>query len=330
MLRPSVPALALLVLVACRGSDPQPLEFIQGDDFSGWNAVVAGGGSSDFVGYTRWDGLGNWDIRLLRHLASSPDELEFLGDVRLDLAWNANSPRLFVSDTFAAVCCGTGITLIDLTAPSLTRRTISAGVEPDALAVNGRWLLTGSASTLTLVDLDGTSSPSSFATASPVTGMVSTAGSFLAFTKGGHVHVTPDATAPAFDEVDDMEVRNFQGAFADGTEAIVAGPAATLGRSRVVRLDLSSPGSPVVLRSHEVDGTFADFAWDGGSTSVVAVADERYMYGQGYVVREEGGTFRSFGIPLPPPSWGTGGSITAHADRLFALSNTGFGFYRIR
>ncbi len=323
-------ALALLGLLACHGSDPQPLEFILGDDFYARGSLVAGGGSNELVAYTRSDGSGNTSVRVLRHDAERPDELELVGEVDLGWGWGATVDHLAVSESVAAASGSGGITLIDLASPSLALSTLPMASPPTALALSGRWLLTASGSQLTLVDLDDPASTASNVAASPVTAILSTQGTFLVFTGSGYVHVTPGPTV-TWRAVDDAVIRNFNGAFADGLEAVVAGPSLTLGRSRVVRLDLRSPGSPAVLRSHEVDGAFAGFAWDGGTTSVVAVGggDAFSAVHEGYVVREQGGAFTSFGIPLP--QWfGRGNGIAAHADHLFALSDANFGFYAIR
>lgn len=323
----SLAPLALAGLLACRGSDPQPLEFIVGDHFYASNASLAGGGSSGVVAYTRWDGTGRTTVRVIRHDAAAPDELELLGEVDFG---SASVARLAVSDDTVAVSGDGGVTLIELRDASLGTSLVSLAATPTAVAVEGRWLLAASGDQLTLVDLDGGARVTSPAAPSPFTSVLASQGTFLAFTATGYVHVTPGPTV-AWRSVEDPVIRNFRGAFADGAEAMVAGPSLALGRSRVVRLDLSAPGSPVVLRSHELDGAFADFAWDGGETSLVAVGggDAFQPIHEGYVVREEGGTFASFGIPLPQ-RFGRGDGIAAHADRLFALSDENFGLYAIR
>ncbi len=137
-------------------------------------------------------------------------------------------------------------------------------------------------------------------------------------------------TTPVFTAVDHGVLRNFRGVYPDGAEAIVAGPSTTLGKSRVARLDLTSPAAPVVVRSDEIAAPFGFFAWDGETTSIVAAAGVGATpVHEGYVVHEEGGAFTSAGIPLPQ-HFGTANPIAAHADRLFALSDFGFGMYRIR
>jgi hypothetical protein len=316
-------AFTLFALLACRGSDPQPLVFLTGETFNAGDSIVVGGGSSGFVGYTR-----PGTLRVLRYDPASPDQVALVTD--LDLFPFVGVRLISISGTVVVLGSADHATLVDLTSPSLASKTVPLGMPPEKLAVDGRWLLSAAGSTLTLTDLEQVSAPASAVVPSPVTALVPTQGSFLAFTISGYVHVTPDATAPRFDAVQDPVIRNFGYAFPDGAEAIVAGPAASTGRSRIVRLDLRSPGSPTVLRSHEVNTEFGFFAWDGASTSVFAVPGPyNVAVVEGYVVREENGSFTSFGIPLPE-RFTPGNSIAAHADLLFALSNYNFGIYLIR
>jgi hypothetical protein len=315
--------IALFALVACRGSDPQPLVFLTGEQFNTVSSIVVGGGSSEFVGYTR-PGF----VRLLRYDQGSPGQVALVGDI--DLWATGDVSVMAIAGTVAILGSSTHATLVDLTSPLLASKTVPLSMLPDALALDGRWLLTASGNTLTLTDIEQVSPPASAVVTSAVTALVATQGSFLAFTRSGYVHVTPDATAPTFDAVQNPIIRNFQSAFADGAEALVAGPAVSVGRSRVVRLDLRSPGAPAMIRSYEVNGDFGFFAWDGASTSVVAIAGGwGHTVTEGYVVREENGSFTSFGIPLPERS-DTANPIAAHANLLFAVGQDGFGVYAIR
>lgn len=325
--------LALIAFAACRGSDPQPLEFVWGDDV--WSRAIAGGGSSDVVAYSRYDMYtASLSVRFLRHDAARPDDLRLVGDV--DVAgWELGC--LFVSGTVAVFCAG-GVTAVDLASGSLPTRTLPLSTSPQALAAQGRWLLAAAGNTLTLVDLEQPS-PAAVASAvasASVTAVLATNGLFFAFTTAGYVRVAPDAVAPVFAEVEDASIRNFRAAYPDGVQAIVAGPSAAVGRSRVARLEFVAPPtqgaplSPVLVSEHEVPAPFAAFAWDGGTTSIVAIASGG-TFGEiheGHVVHEGAGSFTSAGIPLPPYS-GSGNPIAAHADRLFAIGSSGIGMYRI-
>jgi hypothetical protein len=325
MLRRTLSMLAVASLCACRGSDPQPLEFISGDAFEASGSILAGGGSSEFICYSRTNGF-TTSLRLVRHRASASEQLEFLGDVEVP---GGSYPgwKLFVGEAYAAVALGSSLMLVDLSSPSLVTSTLPFGA--NVLAIGGRWLLAGSDSNLILVDLSGEAPPSSFAGSSTVTSVMATQGSFLAFTTGGYVHVTPDLVSPIFKAVDHPVLRNFQAAFADGVEAVVAGRGATFGHSLVARIDLRSPDAPVVMRTIELAGEFAEFSWDGTSTSVLGIRNPPYTLSEGYVVREKDGAFSGLGIALPERFYG-GDAFAAHAGHLFDLSNTGFGFYRIR
>ncbi|HET8538479.1 MAG TPA: hypothetical protein VFL83_01275 [Anaeromyxobacter sp.] len=336
------PALLLTALLsACQGSDPQPLVWIDGDTFYPGNiAFVAGGGASEFIAYTRFSNSATAPntIRLLRHRAARPDALELVGDVDLGLGWAAAVSRLFVTGGAAVPCLGSTCWVIDLTSEALPRSTITLPGEPDGLAIHGRWLVSGAGTTVSLLDLQG-GPGATFTARAPVTSVLPVpppplpeppAGpTFLAFTTVGYVRVTADA-APTFAEVDDPTLRSFAAAFPDGAGGLVAGPSPTYGFSRVVRLDLSSPATPVVSHVEELPVHFASFAWDGGATSVVAASPGETFapLRDGYVLRELEGEFTSAGIPLPQ-WWGDGVTVAMHADRLFTMSNSGFDMFRI-
>jgi hypothetical protein len=320
---------ALAALAACQGSDPQPLELVFRDPFVAGVSRVSGGGASDLLAYTRYHGDGTYGVRLLRHDAASPDELQLLGDVEMP------TDRLFVTGGFAVGC--PGCELVDLTNPALPRSTVPVplpqGVLPGALAIDGRWLLAASGTALQLVDLEG-GPGASFTTSTPVAAVIATQGRFLAFEASGYVHVVPDATAPTFSEVQSENLRGVAAAFADGAQAVVAGPSPNLGKSRVMRLDLSTPAAPTVVRSHEVPVEFGYFAWDGATLGIVAAASVagQPMH-QGYAVHEVDGAFTSAGIPLPQQFTlydPTAIPIAAHAGRLFAADYYGFGMYRVK
>jgi hypothetical protein len=325
MIRPIL-LVTMAALLGCPGSDPQPLLFKGGDTFNSGTCSIVGGGSSEFFAYSR-DESGIRSVRYLRHRAEASDDLELVGEIA------GGTLPLLVSDEVAVGLGSDGmITLVDLTISPLSSTVVPVRLysAPDSLAILDRWLLLATERTLTLVDLV-TASQSRVDVGVPVTSVVAAAESFVAFTTSGYVHVTP-AAAPTFAVVSHPVIRSFARAFGAGPEAVVAGPADTVGRSRVVRLDLRSPGSlgPVVMRSHEVDGTFAGFAWDGGATSVVAIEGFYGVVHEGWVVRERDGAFTSSGTPLPARYGDYGPSIAAHSDRLFALGNDGFGFYGLR
>lgn len=339
-MRARLALLPLLALSACEflgqlrdpESDPQPVELVAADAFSNAHlSMIAGGGASPFVAYTRWDSNESKSlVRLARHDAAHPDELEILADVSAgDVA------AVFVQGDVAVLWGHPDITVVDLASPELASRTVatpvfgsgSSGSSP-LVAVSGRWLLVSLGDEIALRDLEAPTFSADFTAGSPVTAALSTQDCFLAFTTTGYVHVTPDPLAPTFTTVTDPILRNFKAAFADGAEAIVAGPSLALGKSRVVRLDLASPSAPAVLRSHEVTVPYSFFAWDGGTTSVLATGSGDDSVLEGYVVHEVGDTFTSAGIPLPMWSGGKN-PLAAHGGRLFALGYGGFGVYRI-
>jgi hypothetical protein len=330
-MRLSLAPLLVAALLACRGSDPQPLQFLGGDDFRVWDIEphLAGGGVSGVFAYTRpWSTDGAL-LRVLRHDPNAPDVLTHLGEVE----FGAGTGEVFASDAIIAVVRVGGVTLVDAADPALPMTDISLASPPKLLAADARWVLAASGSTLTLVDRSAPSTRTTATAPAEVTCLLATQGSFLAFTANGYVHVVP-GDVPAFVATAHAAIRGFRAGFADGAEAMVAGPATTIGRSRVARLDLSNPAAPAVLRSHDVDGEFGSFAWDGGDTSVVGIVTHTDPYWEptvgieeGWVVHEADGAFTSVGTPLP--TWQPLPAMAAHAGYLFALSGAGFGFYRL-
>jgi hypothetical protein len=322
--------LLLAVLPGCRGSDPQPLELISLDPFGDQASLVAGGGASSIVGHTGTSG-GSPILRLERHDRTSPDRLTLLGDVRF--AGGGAITRLVVTDEAAAVNVGGVVKVVDLTVPALPIETLDVLGDASALAVGGSRVLAVAGGDLVLVDRGAPVVTAQFTPAAEPTCLVAAGGVFLAFTADGYVLVDP-SSATTFAEVTDPTLAGVRDASADGASALVAGPASSPGRSRILRLDLSNPAAPAVVRGHEVPGAYVAFAWDGGSTAVIAVhgsgdgADPRAFH-EGWVVREGAGGFADEGVPLT--FWSeTSQPLAAHVDRLFAVEAQGLLFLRIR
>jgi hypothetical protein len=301
------------------------------DRFGDQTSLVAGGGASSTIGHTASSG-GYQVLRLARHDAASPDQTVFLGDVSFNGAGGIT--RLVVNDEAAAANVGGVVTIVDLSVPSLPIEVLPALGNPADLVVAGRWVLAAAGNDLVLVNRDAPLATTGYTAAGTPTALIATQGVFLAFTTAGYVVVDPAGAAPSFSEVSDAALANLRDAYAGGAGAMVAGPAASFGRSRVLRLDLATPAAPAIVRSHEVPGSYVTFAWDGGSTSVVAIhgdgdgPDPRSFH-EGYVVREETDGFADFGVPLT--FWSQSSQpLAAHANHLFAVEARGLLFLRIR
>lgn len=313
---------ALAALPACQGSDPQPLELLSRDPSTGRDSVIGGGGNSSMIGYTILNGGVASTVRLVRHDVTSADQFTMVGDVGLEP--NVAVTRLVVTDQVAAAIADWRLSLVDLTSPSLPVQVISIPGGAQDVAVSGRWVLVVAGNDLTLINRDTPLSSTTYTSGSAPTGILATQGMFLAFTTTGYVMVDPSRPTPTFQPVADTDLRDIRDAYADGVGAIVAGPASTLSRSKVLLLDLTSPTAPVVAKRHEVAGGYATFAWDGASTFVVAIDSH-----QGYLVTEDADGFHDFGIPLP--TWYYGGHpLAAHSGHLFALDPYGMLFFRLR
>jgi hypothetical protein len=337
-----VPAVlaAALALSGCEGSETDRLERVQLVPASGPH-LLAGGGASPYVAFVdaSGDAIGENRFRLFRHDGASPDALVEIGGL-----YPADSPSfsdLSVSgDTAVLISESWGLAhVISLgdDFPALRWEGGVTSLQPTLAVAEGRWLLCAGSTPeggtgLALVDLDAEGAEAevgALATVAPVTGLLFTQGQFLAFTEAGYVHVAPDATSPVFTEHVDASIRGFRMAFADGKLALVAGPSIYQGQSRVARLDLSIPDSPVVLRFGDFAGEYGAFAWDGGDVSVLEAkgAPGAGLY-QGHRIVEQDAGFAAATVSLP--QWfGSERHVAAHAGRLFALDTAGMSVYRI-
>jgi hypothetical protein len=268
----------------------------------------------------------------VRHDAASPDRTTLLGDV--SFSGGGSITRLAVTDQSAAVNVNGVVRVVDLSGPSLSIEALPALGDADALALAGRWVLAAAGNDLVVVSRDAPDATTTYSAAATPTALLATQGSFLAFTATGYVAVDPTSATTIFREVSDPALANVRDAQAGGATAVVAGPSSTFGRSRVLRLDLTDPAAPAIVRGHEVPGTYVTFAWDGTSTSVVAVhgdgdGADPLRFHEGYVVREGADGFSDAGVPLT--FWSESGEpLAAHADRLFAVEARGLLFLRIR
>jgi len=227
-----------------------------------------------------------------------------------------------------------GVRVVDLSAPALPVEQLPVpGVAVD-LAVSGRWVAVAIDHALVLVHRDDPLTPHPFATTSTPRALLATGATFLAFTTTGYVVADASGAAPTFQEVSDPVLGDLRAAEASGAAALVAGPASSPDRSRVLRLDLVSPATPVVVHGLEIPGAFVALASDGGATSVVAIhgegdAAEPTAFHQGYLLRESSSGFQVAGLPLP--FWSRSDQpLAAHAGHLFAVEAAGLALLRIR
>ncbi len=299
-------------------------------------AMLSGGGASGVFAYGAWDGYGHWPLRIVRHDAARPDELTVLGTIDPGYGWSVSA--LALSGTRAVVAAGTAVTVVDFTGPDLVTTALQLSAVPTSVLADGRWLLAAAGSSLELVDTTAPTTRYTAAVPSPVDSLLAIAGGFVAFTDTGYVRVKPDAVSPTFVATTSQAVRAFRRAFADGAEALAAGPSTNVGKVRVVRLDLSAPDAPVVKKETELDGAYGSFAWDGGQTSTLEIQGDMGsgLY-QGYVIHEGAEGFAGTRVPFPLWVAGDQTHVAAHASRLFLLQQSGgattdvlFAFYRIR
>lgn len=324
--------LLLTTLSGCQGSDPQPLEPVSLDRFAGQDSLVSGGGASSIVGYTAPSAGFLPALRLVRHDAGSPEQLQPLGDV--SFAGGGTITRLRVNDEAAALVLDGAVRVVDLTVPSLPVEGLLVPGAAVDVAVRGRWVAAAIDHGLVLVHRDEPTIAYPFAATSTPGALLATGATFLAFTTTGYVVADTSGPVPAFQEVSDPILRDLRAAEASAGTALVAGPGDAPDRSRVLRLDLTDPAVPVVVHAQEVPGGFVALAWDGGATSVIAVhgegdGAEPTAFHQGYLLHESSGGFQQAGIPLP--FWSRCDQpLAAHAGHLFAVEAVGLAHLRIR
>lgn len=328
--------LLLAALAGCQGSDPQPLEPVSLDRFAGQDSLVAGGGGSSIVGYTSPAGSFLPTVRFVRHDPANPEQVQLLGDVTF--GGGGRISRLRVNDDAAALIVEGGVRVVDLAAPSLPVEGIPVPIPVPGIAVEvavgGRWVAVAIDHGLVLVHRDDPLVAHPFTASSTPGALLATGSSFLALTTMGFVVADTSGPVPTFLEVSEPNLGGLRAAEVSGSSALVAGPGSSPDRSRVLRLDLTSPRVPVVVHEQEIPGTFVALAWDGGATSVIAVrgegdGPEPTAFHQGYLLRESAGGFEATGLPLP--FWSISDQpLAARAGHLFAVQAAGLAFLKIR
>ena len=326
------PLLAAAALAACRGSDPQPFLPLALDRFAGASSLLAGGGSSSTFGYTSGPGLDYPTLRLVRQDPAELDALAPLGDVTF--APGAQLARLHVTEEAAVLVVDQGVQVVDLTGPWLAPEVLSLDRPAlDAIAA-GRWVAVAVDHGLTLVNRDDPATSYQQPTASTPAALLATRSGFLAFTATGYLTADTTGATPAFAEQRHPVLHDLREALALGDAALAAGPADDPDRTRVLRLDLTDPAAPAVVRSHEVPGGLVAFAWDGAATSLVAVHGpgddaDPVSFHEGYLLLESPAGFQARGVPLQ--FWSRGRQVlAAHAERLLAVQAAGVAALRIQ
>jgi hypothetical protein len=159
------------------------------------------------------------------------------------------------------------------TTPPQAIATLGTGPGTRALA-SGRWLLYVQGRMLAVRDLEApnTGFPqvgSQLDAGSPVTGLAPAPDGFYVFTNEGFGHLSMQGGAPVYERFASEAIRLYAKAYLDGTKLHVGGPSHYLGKIRVARLDVSTPGSPAVEGFADVEGVWGDFAYDGAGAYAV-------------------------------------------------------------
>jgi hypothetical protein len=227
---------------------------------------------------------------------ATPDDLLALGTLPLGAnVGGAAGVDLAVTADWVTVTVSGALCVVSLASPTPTLIAVfpaSAGVR--ALA-SGRWLLYADRDVLRVRDLGnagggypqvGTDVPA----AATVTGLALAPDGFYVFTTGGFGHLTVSGGAPSYAFTPSVDVRLFEKAYLRGTDLFAGGPSTFLGKARVARLDVSTPASPSLAATAEVDGVFEDFTFDAAGAYVVLLEGRDWATHEVAVFRPSGGS----------------------------------------
>jgi hypothetical protein len=325
---------AALSLGAC-GSDPagpaSPLSPAKTFPLGAWN-LLAVGGHGDFVAALDYDGAhqipggGVFEgiLRVARRTPEDPLALVDLGPLLLGIDVGFGLEGFVITGDRATVVADGKLCVVSLDAPApQTIATFSTGAGVHAVA-SGRWLLYSDAGLLHLRDLDDAARGFPelggwLAGTGTVTGLVPAPDGFLVFTDAGFGHVSTARAPATYAFTASEEVRLFEKAYLHGASVYAGGPSPRDGKVRVAALDVSTPSDPVVVSRADVDGAFADYAWDGAGAHVALLRGATPGDVRAVVVRDSGGVLvAGAASTLPWIDTGPGAVVHARAGLLYA------------
>lgn len=160
------------------------------------------------------------------------------------------------------------VALVPMAGPTYSlSATISIGATLDRAVAMGNWLLVASDTDLALYDITTPSSPvlkATYVLSGSTTSMVALENGFFVITNNGYGYM--DVSNPLniiFDEAANADIKQSKKAYLVGNKLYIGGPSIYAGKSKIARLDISTPDAPTVdVINDNIDGTFADFCYD--------------------------------------------------------------------
>lgn len=153
----------------------------------------------------------------------------------------------------------------------------------DTVAYNDS-LLIASDTELTLYNISDVSSPfleGKYTIANNFSSLVAVPGGFYAFNNNGLTYVNcSDKDNITFTEIANEDIKKAKRAWLIGNDLYIGGPSKYANMSKIVKLDVTNPSSPVVLHiEDQIDGKAYDFAYDTASSKLyIALVSEESQY----------------------------------------------------
>jgi hypothetical protein len=168
--------------------------------------------------------------------------------------------------------------------PSFSLDALFESGEPlDRAIASDNWLLVASGTSLDLYDITSLQTPvlvKSFSASSSTTSLVAVPNGLFVITNNGYGFLdVSDTNNITFTETADLDIKGSKKAYLIGNKLYIGGPSKFVGSIKIARLDISSPGSPAIdLLNDQIQGTLADFAFDGSQSYFVLKANSVQLF----------------------------------------------------
>lgn len=228
-------------------------------------------------------------LNIYRQDSANPDALTSLNSVYLgvDTLYQRLSDLAVTEQWITATMhfnrgAGGWISLVGLTPTISGATTFEFQDTVDRALAHGQWLLMATNTSVLLYDISVVSSPTlirTFTLASAISSIAPLADGFFLMTQSGYgVLELSDTQNITFVEVPHDDIKASVKAYRAGNALYIAGPSRIAGKSKVARLDVSNPSSPVVTAlNDQIDGGFIEFAHDGAGRYFLMTSDAIHL-----------------------------------------------------
>lgn len=223
----------------------------------------------------------------------SPDLLLTLNTVSLGIPTTDTSvSNITLTPAWAVATIGpyvAGVSLANAPAFSLNFLFQIGGVSK--ACATGNWLLVTDDTELVLFDISDPANPVALPPLTPqpltrVTGLNASAGGFFVFTENGYMYI--DLSSPTdikVTAISDLDLGKAEKVYCYANKLYLAGPSKLAGKSKIARVDVSTPEVPVIeIINNNIPGEFFDFAFDGMQTCYILLDGmyiSKYVFEQG-------------------------------------------------